>query len=137
MYTPYYDAERWALVFTDGAAGQPDPFAAGTRVFVCGGLQHPDKMTSIIGRAAPFAPAVARGFQRVWKDVEGSPVSFMVPNSEDPQSVLTGVVWLGLDDGEVRKVEGFELAGNLRRRISVAVVVGDDTVQAITYVERS
>ncbi|MFC1707987.1 gamma-glutamylcyclotransferase family protein [Planctomycetota bacterium] len=136
MYQPHYDADRWTLFFVDGPLVDKDCFAGERNVFVCGGLQHPDKMAWVSGRNAPFAPAVAIGYRRTWKQVDGKAISFMVPDLDDPRRVLTGVVWLDLSPADIERIEAFELGGGLRQRVEIDVLVGDAVVRAITYVEK-
>jgi hypothetical protein len=136
VYDAYYDPESWSLVFIPGPREERDYFGGDTNVFVCGGLQHPEKMASIVGRRLPFAPAVARGFRRAWLDAGTEKVSFMHACPEEPERILTGVVWLGLSEKEIGRIESFELKGELRRRIAVDVAVGERTVKAFTYVKR-
>ena len=136
MYEAYYDSESWALLFVDGPPEQRDYLAGEANVFVCGGLQHPERMVAIIGRTPPFAPAVAKGFKRAWLDVGTSKASFMLDTPQEPQRILTGVVWLGLSEEEIGCIESVELEGDLRRRITIAVSVGERTLKARTYVKR-
>lgn len=137
MLTAHYDPERWTLVFTDGPPPPPDVFAAGRRVFVCGGLQHPDRMAELLGGRRPsFAPALATGFARVWHEKEGAQVSFMVPAPEDPARPLGGILWLGLGEADVAAIESLELAGDLRRPHEIDVKVGEATLRARTYIEK-
>jgi len=136
MYKPYYDAQSCALFFVDGPLEDRNYFGGKINVFVCGGLQHCAKMASLIGRNAPFAPAAIRGHLRTWERINGKDIAFMIPDSNDPYRVLTGVVWLDLSGEDVRKIETFELQNNLRRRINVNVHVGERIVQAITYIKR-
>lgn len=137
MYTPHYDPDSHTLVFADGPP-QPETWFSGRRnVFVCGALQHPDRMTAIIGRRAPFAPAVALGYRRTSKTIGGRSVGFMIPDPTAPGRPLGGVIWLDLTAPEVERVRRVELAENLREEIVIDIGVGDRQVRAATYVERS
>ncbi len=136
MYEPHYDADSWALYFVDGPPGDKDYFAGKINVFVCGSLQHPGRMSPLIGRSAPFAPAAARGFLRRWEKADGRDVPFMLPDPDDPGSVLTGIVWLDLSGEEVERIEEVELRAGLRKRIAVEVKVGERAVAAITYIRK-
>ncbi len=133
MYTPSYDAERNALYFVADPHENRDRFAGRINVFVCGGLQNPDKMAAVLGRAAAFAPAMARGFRHDRVNVNGRDMPFMLP--AEPTAALTGVVWLDLSADELAKIEAIELADNLRRRIDLAVHLGHSTLAAISYVK--
>jgi hypothetical protein len=103
-------------------------------VFVCGALQSPSKMVPLLGRRAPFAPAVARGYWHTSEKIKEKNIPFMVPS--DPQRVLTGVVWLDLTEQEVRKIETIELDGSFRKSVVIEIQVGDRTIEAITYIKK-
>ncbi len=133
MYQPVYDARANALIFVDDFVQKRDYLDGDVNVFVCGGLQDPDKMASLIERAAPFAPATAIGFEHIHEDVDNAPVAFMVP-SQNEHAVLPGVLWLDLKTADLDRIETIELHGNLRRRFNISVRVGAKTVDAITYV---
>jgi len=136
MYESHYDAQNWAIFFVDGPLEEKDYFGGRINVFVCGSLQHPGKMAPQIGRNAPFAPAVARGYSRTWQTVDGRDVPFMLPDPVDPQSALTGIVWLDLSEEEVEKIERVELQDDLRWRIDIEVRIGERRMEAITYIKR-
>lgn len=132
-YHAAYDAARWSLVHLPAGHDGPPPWQTGTHVFVCAALQDPERMRDLTGRALPFAPAVVRGYRRAMLDVGAGPMPFMLP-STDRGDPLPGTVFLGLSDAEVRGVEGYELAGDHRRRVDVEVRVGERLVRAITFV---
>jgi hypothetical protein len=136
VYHAYYDPQSWALLFIPGPREERDYLGGETNVFVCGGLQQPERMASIVGRSPPFAPAVARGFRRAWIEVGKERVSFMLDCPEAPDRILTGVVWLGLSEEEIGRIESFELKEGLRKTVAVEVAVGERTVKARTYVKR-
>ena len=136
MYEPHYDAGSCAIYFVDGAPGDPDVLGGRTNVFVCGALQDPGKMASLLGRNAPFAPAVARGYRRTRASIAGREVPFMATDPDDPERVLTGVVWLDLSVEDLERIEGLELEGGLRVRVAIDVTVGERTIEAITYLRR-
>lgn len=134
IYKPHYDDKNRALVFLAGPADKEDYFGGKINVFVCGALQSPDKMTPLLGRNAPFVPAVAGGYWHTLQRIEGKEISFMV--KDDPRKMLTGIVWLDVTEEEVRGIEKFEFAGNFRKRAAIKVQIGDKVIQAITYVRR-
>ena len=136
MFKARYDEESWSLVFCEGSLEEKGAFPEGTNVFVCAALQDPEMIGPMIGRNAPFAPAFCRGFRRVMEKVGGRDIPFMLSDSENPDSVLTGTVYLGLSDAEVRSVEKFELENRMRRRIKLDVFVGEKQIQAVTYIKR-
>jgi hypothetical protein len=134
VYRPLYDVPSRALLFIAGPATKRDYLDGKINVFVCGALQSPDKMTPLLGRNAPFVPAVARGYWQTTIEVNGKRVPMMTET--DREHLLTGVVWLDVTEEEVGKIEVFELAGNLRKRIAIDIQVGDKVVKAITYMKR-
>ena len=136
MYRPHYDAKINALYFLDEAVPETIPPQGGLNIFVCGGLQNPDKMVPLLGRSAPFAPAALKGYKRTSETVQGREIPFMVPDENDPGRVLTGVVWLDLTREERENIETFELAGGLRKREKVRITVGEATIDAMTYLKR-
>ena len=136
MYEAYYDKEANALLFSEEPVAGKDLFAAGWNVFVCAALQSPAMMRSLIGRAAPFAPAVVRGYRVTSEAIGGREYPFMIPDPDHPHGVLPGVVWLGLDEQDLANIEVLELEKELRRRIEIQVQVGNLHVDAITYLKR-
>lgn len=133
-YRAVYDEASWSLIFTtDGDLGLTGPDR--THVFLCAGLQHPERMLAQIGRPAPFAPALVRGFDRAMRRVGGEEVPFLLRH-EDPLRPLAGTLYLGLGRAEVERVEAFELAGGWRVRIELDASVGERTLRAVTYLAR-
>ncbi|HPM76867.1 MAG TPA: hypothetical protein PK961_07230 [bacterium] len=128
MYQAHYDADARALLFVDGEKEAGDCLTRGTNVFVCGGLMNPVRMGGLIGRNAPFAPAIADGYTH--RHIETIP--FLLPD-DDPAAALLGVVYLGLSAEEVAQVETLELDGGYRRKIPLEVRVGDRICPAISY----
>jgi hypothetical protein len=129
MYQPHYDARSRALfLLTDSSC----PAGGGkNHVFMCGALQSPDRMASLLGRSPSFAPAVVRGYLHRSETVDGIDVPMMLPS--DARRVLTGIVWLDLTDDEVGKIDAIELDGSLRKKIILDVEIGDAMVEAVTY----
>ncbi|MBN1946931.1 MAG: gamma-glutamylcyclotransferase [Bradymonadales bacterium] len=135
MYQPRYQPQISALLFIDGPADPaPDYLAGKVNLFVCGALQDPARMSALVGRSIPFAPAVCLGFRRITRRVGDREVPLMVADLGNPSRVLTGVVWLDLSGSEVRAVETLELEGNLRKPVAVQVMVGELLLDAITYI---
>ena len=135
MHEPRYAANFSALYFTDGPATE-DIFNRGMRVFVCGALQNPIKMHDVTGQSPAFAPACVVGYKRTTEIIEGSEVPFMVPDENDPGRILTGVVWLDLDQATLDRIESLELEGGHRRRIEITVHVGELNLTAYTYIRK-
>jgi gamma-glutamylcyclotransferase (GGCT)/AIG2-like uncharacterized protein YtfP len=133
MYEPRYAADISALYFTHGPAVE-DIFTRGFRVFVCGALQNPSKMRDVTGQPPAFAPASVAGFKRTTEILDGAEVPFMTPDGKDPTRILTGVVWLNLDQAALDRIESLELGGGYRRRIEITAHVGEMNLTAYTYI---
>jgi hypothetical protein len=135
MYEPRYAADFSALYFADGPATE-DIFTAGTRVFVCGALQNPSKMQDLTGQTPAFAPACVAGYKRTTEILDGNKVPFMVPDENDPARILTGIVWLNLDQTTLDRIESLELGGGFRQRIEITAHVGEMNLTAYTYIRK-
>ena len=133
MYTPSYDPDTQALTFADESDKGP---AGANAVFVCGALQDPARMTELIDRPAPFACGAVTGYFRGIAEIDGEEVAFMVADDDEPDRVLTGVIWLDLTDVDVAAIETLELDRGLRATVQVEVIVGDETILARTYVKK-
>lgn len=136
MYRPFYWARHSALYFSTDPAPAERVFSGERNVFVCGALQDPARMAALLGSEPPFAPAVATGYRRSVERVGGEEIPLMVPDPGDPRSVLTGVVWLGLAEASLERIESLELDRGFRKRIAVEVRIGELTLIAYTYVKR-
>ena len=135
MHEPHYAPDISALYFSDGPAPE-DIFNQGMRVFVCGALQNPAKMRDVTGQSPAFAPACVAGYKRTTEIIEGNKVPFMVPDTSDPACILTGVVWLNLDQATLDRIESLELGGGFRRRIEITAHVGELNLTAYTYIQK-
>jgi hypothetical protein len=111
MYRPVYSQEYSMLYFSSDAASSDDVFSGGSNVFVCGALQNPARMSSLLGMELPFVPAVASGYKRSVERIGGREIPFMVPDEHDPRNVLTGVLWLDLAQPNLDRIESLELDG--------------------------
>lgn len=136
MYRPFYSDRYSALYFSADPAPSESVFSGGCNVFVCGALQDPARMSELLGSEVPFAPAAATGYKRIVEDIDGKEIPFMVPDEQDPRSVLTGVVWLDLSRAGLDGIESLELHGGLRRRISIEARIGELGLGAYTYVKK-
>lgn len=136
MYKPAYSAQYSALYFATDPIPSESVFSAERNVFVCGALQDPLEMSSLLGLEPPFAPAVATGYRRAVERIDGKDIPFMASDERDPQSALTGVVWLGLSRESVEKIESLELEGGLRERITIQARIGELSLTAYTYIKR-
>jgi hypothetical protein len=136
MYTPIYSVEYSALYFSSDSMSSQSPFSGGRNVFVCGALQNPAKVSALLGLEPPFAPAAATGYRRTVERIDGEDVPFMVPDQDDPRSVLTGVAWLDLTSASLEKIEALELERGFRKRIAIEARVGELSLSVYSYVKR-
>lgn len=134
MYRPHYDAAAQALYFLPDGMEERGCLQGRRNVFVCGALQYPEKMNALLGREAPFAPAVVVGYKRGAALVGGTEHPFMVPSGGEPRRVLTGILWLNLSEAELARIETLELKGDMRRPITVEALLGERAVKAVTYI---
>ena len=136
MHRPFYSPEYSALYFSKDSIPSDSVFSGTSNVFVCGALQDPVKMSDLLDSEPPFAPAVATGYRRTVERVKGEDVPFMVPDENDPRSILTGVVWLDLTKASLEKIESLELDRGFRKRIAIEARIGELKVTAYTYVKK-
>lgn len=136
MYTPIYSTEYSALYFSSDPMGSESVFSRGRNVFVCGALQDPARVSALLGLEPPFAPAATTGYRRMVECIDGEDLPFMVPDEDDPRSILTGVAWLDLTSASLEKIEALELEGGFRKRIAVEVRTGELCLTAYTFVRK-
>jgi hypothetical protein len=136
MYRPFYLAECSALCFSSESISSESVFSGARNVFVCGALQDPLEMSALLGLEPPFAPAAATGYRRAVERIDGRDIPFMVPDPEDPGSLLTGIVWLDLAAASLEKIELLELAGGFRKRVTIEAQIGERRISAYTYVKK-
>ena len=136
MYRPFYSAEYSALYFSPDPVSSKNVFSGGCNVFVCGALQDPLRLSSLLGLEASFAPAAVTGYRRSVEVIDGEQIPFMVPDEDDPRNVLTGVVWLDLTGAVLEKIESLELERELRKRIAIEARIGELSLAVLTYIKR-
>ncbi len=136
MYKPYYDKDASTLVFIDGNDIRENYFYGRINVFVCGSLQNPEKMSSILGESVPFATAAVSGYKRSTEIIDGKEIPFMIPSTDEPWVILTGIVWLDLSDELLNRIESIELDGNYRHAVSIDVQAGERKLRAVTYIKK-
>jgi hypothetical protein len=136
VYYPVYSVRDSVLYFCSDPASSESLFSGGHRVFVCGALQDPARMSALLGLEPPFAPAVAVGYKRTVERIGGEDVPLMVPDAGDPRRLLTGVVWLDLAGSSLERIESLELDGGIRRRTTIEVGIGELVLTAYTYIKR-
>ena len=74
MYQIKYEDETFA-VWLEPEGTKLSLWKEKDPIFVCGRLMEPKFLSSIIGREAAMAPAVALDCGRAWEDYRGNPIS--------------------------------------------------------------
>lgn len=102
-------------------------------IFVCGRLMDPGFHSTIIGREAAMAPAVALNCHRDVKDVAGKPYTFLIKGGE---GFVTGMLLLGISKEERSRLDDFEEINTVRRVEKVSLTVGNRAIQGISFFKR-
>jgi len=118
------------IVAPEGVLPAAGELASGEILFVWGFLMDPRFLQGVIGRAAPLAPAVVRGYRRETFFRDGRRGYRLVPGRE---GVVCGVVLLGLTRGEMEALDRFEQVPREMVRRTVEVRVGDLAREAWIY----
>ena len=111
MFRIRYENETFAL-WLEPEGTQVSLWNEKEPVFVCGKLMEPEFLSSIIGRAAAMAPAVALGCRRAWQDYQGKPYIFLMKSKG---GFVPGMVLLGLSQEERAKLDQFEEIQTVRK----------------------
>ncbi|MEE2658260.1 MAG: gamma-glutamylcyclotransferase family protein [Candidatus Latescibacterota bacterium] len=96
-------------------------------LFAYGSLQLSRIMQVATGRLFECEPALLRGYARY--ALRGETYPGIV---EDVGNSTDGVLWRDLDDATLTCLDTFE--GSWYRRDEVTVIVGDESIPAVTYV---
>jgi len=102
-------------------------------IFVCGRLMEPKFLSSIIGREAAMAPAVALDCGRAWEDYRGKPYIFL---SKSKGGFVPGMVLLGLSPQERAKLNQFEEIETVRKIESLTLRIGEKQIQGVSFFKR-
>jgi Gamma-glutamyl cyclotransferase, AIG2-like len=102
-------------------------------IFVCGRLMEPKFLSSIIGREAAMAPAVALDCSRAWEDFKGKPYIFLKKSRGE---FVPGMVLLGLTAQERSKLNQFEEIETVRKMDQVTLRVGEREIRGISFFKR-
>jgi hypothetical protein len=102
-------------------------------IFVCGRLMDPGFHSSIIGREAAMAPAVALNCYRDVKDVAGKPYTFLIKSHD---GFVTGMLLLGISKEERSRLDDFEEINTVRKVEKVSLTVGKRVIQGISFFKR-
>jgi Gamma-glutamyl cyclotransferase, AIG2-like len=131
-----YDESASTLVFSGKISPDKNPFSGKINVFVCGALQNPEKMNSVLGQTPIFAGGAVTGYHRGTELINGNKIPFMKPAVNHPSRILTGIIWLDLSKESLKKIEEIELEGDYRKPLHIPVQTGELVIDAITYVKK-
>jgi hypothetical protein len=132
MYRIKYEGETFAVwLEPEGVSvslwGEKEP------IFVCGRLMEPEFLSSIIGKQAAMAPAVAIDCSRAWENYEGKPYIFL---KKSKGGFVPGMVLLGLTAQEREKLNRFEEIDRVRKLDSVSLRIGERKIDGISFFKR-
>jgi hypothetical protein len=102
-------------------------------IFVCGMLMDPGFHSTIIGREAAMAPAVALHCHRDVKDVAGKPYTFLIKGGD---GFVTGMVLLGISKEERSRLDEFEEINTVRKVDKLSLKIGKREIQGISFFKR-
>ncbi len=102
-------------------------------VFVCGRLMEPQFLSSVIGREAAMAPAVALDCSRAWEDYQGKPYIFL---KKSKGGFVPGMVLLGLTAQERSKLDRFEEIETVRKMEPLTLRMGEREIRGISFFKR-
>lgn len=102
-------------------------------IFVCGRLMEPSFLSSVIGREAAMAPAVALDCSRAWEDFKGKPYIFL---KKTKGKFVPGMVLLKLSAVERSKLNQFEEIETVRKIENVKLRIGEREIQGISFFKR-
>jgi hypothetical protein len=102
-------------------------------IFVCGRLMEPEFLSSIIGRQAAIAPAVAVDCSRAWENFEGKPYIFL---KKSKGGFVPGMVLLGLTFHEREMLNRFEEIDRVRQIQSVSLRIGEREIDGLSFFKR-
>jgi len=102
-------------------------------IFVCGKLMEPEFLSSIIGREAAMAPAVALDCQREWQDVDGKPYIFLIKATS---GFVPGMALLDISNEERSCLNEFEEIHTIRKVETVDLRIGNREIKGISFFKR-
>jgi hypothetical protein len=132
MYRIRYEDETFAL-WMEPQGSNVSLWEEQEPIFVCGRLMDPGFHSTIIGREAAMAPAVALNCHRDVKDVAGKPYTFLIKGGD---GFVTGMLLLGISKEERSRLDDFEEINTVRRVEKVSLTVGNRVIQGISFFKR-
>jgi hypothetical protein len=132
MYRIRYEDDTFAL-WMEPQGVNVSPWEEQEPIFVCGRLMDPGFHSTIIGREAAMAPAVALNCRRAVKDVAGKPYTFLIKGDD---GFVTGMILLGISKEERSRLDHFEEINTVRKVERVSLTVGKRVIQGISFFKR-
>ena len=132
MYQIKYEDETFA-VWLEPEGTRVSLWEEKEPIFVCGRLMDPQFLSSIIGREAAMAPAVALDTSRAWEDYQGKPYTFL---KKSKGGFVPGMVLLGLTAQERSKLDRFEEIETVRKMDQLTLKVGNRKIRGISFFKR-
>jgi hypothetical protein len=102
-------------------------------IFVCGMLMDPGFHSTIIGREAAMAPAVALNCHRDVIDIGGKPYTFLIKGGN---GFVSGMSLLGISKAERSRLDEFEKIDSVRKVEKVSLIIGKRELQGISFFKR-
>ena len=132
MYKIKYEDETFA-VWLEPEGKKLSLWKEKDPIFVCGRLMEPKFLSSIIGREAAMAPAVALDCSRAWEDYQGKPYIFL---KKERGGFVPGMVLLGLNSRERARLNRFEEIDTVRKVDKVVLRIGERKIKGISFFKR-
>jgi hypothetical protein len=132
VYQIRYEDETFA-VWLEPEGNQISLWDEREPIFVCGRLMEPNFLSSIIGREAAMAPAIALGCRRAWQDYKGKPYIFLMKAHD---RFVPGMALLGVSKGERAKLDAFEEIQTARKVEKVTLRIGEREIEGISFFKR-
>ena len=132
MYQIRYEDETFA-VWLEPEGTKVSLWKEKDPIFVCGRLMEPKFLSSIIGREAAMAPAVALDCGRAWEDYQGKPYIFL---KKERGGFVPGMVLLGLTSRERARLNRFEEIDTVRKVDKVVLRIGEHKIKGISFFKR-
>jgi len=132
MYKIKYEDETFA-VWLEPEGKKLSLWKEKDPIFVCGRLMEPGFLSSIIGREAGMAPAVALDCGRAWEDYQGKPYIFL---KKKKGGFVPGMVLLGLTSRERTRLNRFEEIDTVRKVEKVTLRIGERKIEGISFFKR-
>ena len=132
MYRIRYEDETFAL-WMEPQGVDVSLWEEKEPIFVCGMLMDPGFHSTIIGREAAMAPAVALNCYRDVKDVAGKPYTFLIKGGD---GFVPGMVFLGISIEERSRLDEFEEIHTVRKVEKLSLKIGKREIQGISFFKR-